>query len=99
MSTPRVGKFLDASTDHLTEDDLMILEQHQEEHGDVDRDVTLPRIIPHRYGWWINVQWQDTEQCVKDRAAFKERMSLGFRKLFTRAVDEECDWINLDRDA
>lgn len=95
----RIGKFLDASTDQIPGKDLDILTAHQEVPDEEHRDLTLMRIIPHRYGWWINVQHGDADlddaiACIKTAG-----LSPKFLALFKVAAENKCDWINLDRDA
>lgn len=95
----RIGKFLDASTGELDATDLDIL-LSQEDLDTDERSPDLPRIVPHRFGWWINVQHNDAEQLRHDTIRIADSgFSPQFLALFTTAAANECDWINLDRDA
>jgi hypothetical protein len=99
----RIGKFLDTSTETITEEDMKILETHQETPTDIadGRGTRLHvRVIPHTYGWWINVQHGDDDCLQEALASISDNgFSEQFKQLFQAAVDNACDWINIDRDA
>jgi hypothetical protein len=86
-----VEKFLDASTGHITyEDSLKLLED----------PVSFPcRVIPHVFGWWINVPemklW--VEEPMADWIR-EQGYSEGIISMLIFARDNNCWWVNLDRD-
>ena len=84
-----VENFLDANMEYITyEDSLKLLE---------DPESFPTRVIPHEYGWWINVSLDHD---------FEERMILmldygysqSFVNLMRLANKHKCWWINLDCD-
>jgi len=80
-----IHNYLDLSTCHITEKDSQILTENKD----------LPfRVIPHEYGYWINVQSAVTMGVCK-----KHNLSSDFFKLIFIAFIKNCDWINLDRDS
>ncbi len=90
-----VFKYLDLGTDAMTLTDSKLLAQHSEEAD--DSDPNCPRVIPHAYGWWVNVQ-QDED----DDSPVTVLEGLGFSPSFVRAFKHaqklECNWINFDQD-
>lgn len=99
----RIGKFLDANTDTITEGDMEILVVNAEDPSDIaeGRSTALrARVIPHTYGWLINVQHDDEESLQEALKSITDNgLSDQFQQLFHAAASNACDWINLDRDA
>ena len=87
-----IENFLDASTGHITyEDNLKLLNDH----------LAFPtRVIPHEFGWWINVpdlaEWNE-HILIQDLD--EQGYSQGFLNLLKYAAMNGCWWINLDCDA
>lgn len=84
-----VEKFLDAGTTHILarDSDLLYL----------DPRLFPARVIPHDYGWWINVP---EEKILEEYIPlmFDAGFSLAFVKLMRQACNLGCWWINLDID-
>ncbi len=82
-----IGKYLDASTAHLpaAERDLLT----------AGLDVSCPRVVPHEYGWWVNVPCVPSD--IKQLANEHDCPALVAALKAARALD--CDWINFDCDA
>ncbi len=97
----RIGKFLDVSTGALDPKDLEILADRQEGPEEEDRSLLLrPRVIPHRFGWWVNVQHDDPEDFMEEIESINaNELSDKFLNIFRYAAACKCDWINFDRDA
>lgn len=84
-------KYLDASTGHITERDSSVL---QDNH-----DLGI-RVLPDEYGFFISLaafKDEETKKEVTRRAS--EVLSYAFFQLVEYAVENGCDYINLDRDA
>lgn len=85
-------KLLDLSTGHLRSEDAnkltKILSSNQPS-----------RVIPHEYGWWVNVVQEDTDTL---RDVTDEFASLGYSKefvfIYNHAFTHNCAWINFDQD-
>ena len=87
-----VEKFLDATTGHITYEDNRKL---------LDDPISFPcRVIPHEYGWWINVPekklWIE-EDPRADRIR-DQGYSEGLISMLIFARDNCCRWVNLDCD-
>lgn len=84
-----VEKFLDASTGYITyEDSLKLLE---------DPESFPTRVIPHEYGWWINVSLENEFE-EKVLLMLDYGYSEPFANLMRLAHKHSCCWINLDCD-
>jgi len=79
-----IGKFLDASTEHLSR-----VERDELEAG---LDDSTPRVIPHEHGWWIHVP---VAEC--DCKAVEHMPALTAALRAAKKLD--CWWINFDADA
>jgi hypothetical protein len=85
-----VEKFLDAATAYITYEDSVKL---------LDDPVAFPsRVIPHEFGWWINVPEvklleEDLIQPMKCAD-----YSVRFINMIKMASKNGCWWINLDCD-
>lgn len=86
-----VFKYLDLSTAHITRLDSQLL----------NREKQPARVIPHDYGWWINVQWEESASSHVERIqAFTNfGYSESFLNVYRLARQLKCNWINLDQDA
>lgn len=85
-----VENFLDAGTCHITyEDSLLLLN---------DPEGFPSRVIPHEYGWWINVLLENTFEEEKIRVMLENGYSESFANLMRLAHKHNCCWINLDSD-
>ena len=87
-----VEKFLDASTGHITyEDSLKLLDGHEDFPS---------RVIPHEFGWWINVPYLSEwgENMIIQKLT-EQGYSGGMLNLLKYASENSCWWINLDCDA
>lgn len=84
-----VAKYLDITTAHLTAAEM---EAVTDRFADVDDDT--PRVIPHDYGAWVNVQ----REAMYDEGEFAE-LYPNVAACLTRAHELDCNWINFDRDA
>lgn len=92
----RIGKFLEACTDQVTEPDLELLERLEE----VLLGISAPRVIPHQYGWFIDVQHDDPDNLKESLQSITDcGLSAEFLALYQIAASNGCDWINLDKDA
>jgi hypothetical protein len=83
-----IYKYFDAVTNTISYNDTIRL-----------RSETFPiRVVPHEYGWWINVPTDkdDFDDAVKKLT--EAGMTKAFIKLISTARDAGCYWINLDRD-
>ena len=86
-----VEKFLDAGTFYITYEDSVKL---------LDDPVGFPtRVIPHDYGWWINVP---RIECLEEDGDLQQMKHDGYSDAFIRlmkmAAEHNCWWINLDSD-
>lgn len=89
-----INQFLDLSTKYMTREDSKKLAVAEIEGVEFSK----PRVIPHEYGWFVNVQ--------PDQEIFDEHVEslkkLGFSAAFidvlTFARKHECWWINFDQD-
>ena len=86
-----IEKFLDASTGHMTYEDSLKL---------LDDPIAFPcPVIPHDYGWWINVPgvklWR--EEPIADQIR-EQGYSEDFISMLVFARDNCCWWVNLDCD-
>lgn len=86
-----VEKYLDVSTGHITyKDSQILIAQHR----------NFPtRVIPHQYGWWINIPemkiWEENQVAAKMQT---QEYSKDFTNLLLFALENECWWLNLDCD-
>jgi hypothetical protein len=86
-----VEKFLDVSTGHITHEDSQYLS--------IGYDNFPARVIPHEYGWWINVPekklWEEESKadCMR-----KQGYSEGLISVLMFARNNDCWWVNLDCD-
>ena len=88
-----IKNYLDVSTSHVTEEDAKILDSLH----DSGEDPT--RVIPKRFGWWVNVP-DDDEWIERSTEGWKDRgMSDAFIGLLNYARTKGCSWVNLDSDA
>lgn len=89
---PAVKQYLDASTGHLPEGERRMLADEAEaiEADSLTRSGGMPRVIAHRWGWWVNVQHDDPDR-PKDMPALCAVLDF--------ARKHECWWINFDADA
>lgn len=87
-----IEKFLDASTGHITAGDKILLEE--------DFDSFPTRVIPHEFGWWVNVPVK--EDYDEEENPFIEMRAQGYSDAFINfinlAADSGCWWINFDAD-
>lgn len=86
--------YLDASTAHLPQSERDLLENagRREERG-LPPD-NLPRIISHRYGWWVHVNLESDFEDERDYTDLP-----AFAALVAHAQSLGCGWINVDADA
>lgn len=86
-----VQRFLDASTGYITYEDSLALSRGP---------ASFPtRVIPHEYGWWINVPCLEfLEEEGKFQELKKDGFSDAFICLIKLASKSGCWWINLDCD-
>lgn len=85
-----VENFLDASTGHITyKDSIKLLE---------DPEGFPSRVIPHDYGWWINIHEEKLLDDEIIKPMREDGYSEGFISLIKKASDHDCWWINLDCD-
>lgn len=94
-----VQKFLDASTRHITQQDNTLLLGLRGDTSTLDGSLFPIRVIPHTYGWWVNVTSEPGELDEYIRELTAAGMSEAFCTLLRYARERECWWINLDRDA
>ncbi len=85
-----IQKYLDVSTEHLTDRDVILL--------NCDHYKFPARVIPHEYGWWISVPDKEIIH-NRTRQMIKDGCSESFVELFIMASNSDCWWINLDMDA
>lgn len=87
-----IEKFLDASTGHITyEDSLKLLDDHE---------AFPSRVIPHQFGWWINVpDWAEWSELEVVLSLYRKGYSQGMLNLLKYAAVNGCWWVNLDCDA
>lgn len=88
---PAVHQFLDASSTHLPEAERELLE----ERGGAGEG--WPRVVPHEYGWWVNVQADEDYADETHAGLVDEAPALVAALKF--AQTPECWWINFDSDA
>ena len=86
-------KFLDASTGYITYEDSEMLMAYA--------DSVPARVIRHNYGWFISIC--SLSRCPEHRAFVLKTMreygySQSFIDLLKHAAQNDCWWINLDRD-
>ncbi len=88
---PGVCSYLDVSTGHITELEMLRLSA-----GGVS-DLSVPRVIPHEYGAWVHVRCSE----VEDDDVCREDALLGVNVavVLRRARELGCSWVNFDRDA
>jgi hypothetical protein len=96
-----ICQYYDTNADALTENDKLLLDKFGEKPEDMDRPRGgLPRIVPHRYGFWIYFQWEDLPSMRMHLVALAQvGFSEMFMALYSTAGSYECNWINLDWDA
>src|SRR4051812_34354931 len=92
-----IQRYLDLSTSFLpqTERDALEEQGRADQRDDRERDLGLPRVVNHYYGWWVNVP--SPPDLIRE-----ERLKEYFPALFTCiqvARDRRCNWINFDADA
>ena len=90
-----IYKYMDLSTAHYTSEDQEWLQRY------TSNNVTLPmRVIPHEYGYWINVS-EDLIDKFEEHIAKLEAVnfSTAFIRVYQYAHENNCRWINFDRDA
>jgi hypothetical protein len=93
-----VFKYLDVSTGHLSDweqENLPSIETSK-----AYEDAFSIRVIPHEFGWWVNVP--STEEELEE--AIKSLLTGGGRfgnvaLMLKYAFKKECFWINFDSDA
>ncbi len=91
-----IRNFLDSSTSHITKKDSLILDEIATKPP--SSETSTPRVIKHEYGWFIHVD-MDHEQFVDDVTALIDRgVSMAFIKIYKHAWNQDCWWINFDRD-
>ena len=92
-----VAKFLDASTGYMTKNDSLLLANIEKLQA-IKAYRSRPRVIPHEYGWWVNVQ-QEGDVYVDHIAALVDAgFSASFLKVMHHARKHGCWWINFDQD-
>ena len=84
-------KFLDASTGYITDEDRLKL---------LDDPTAFPtRVIPHEFGWWINVP---SIEYLEEDDKLHQIKQCGYSDLFVNlikfAAKHDCWCINLDCD-
>ena len=86
-----IEKFLDAGTAHISyEDSLKLIDDHE---------AFPSRVIPHEFGWWINVlDWAEWDENMFVQKLEEQGYSQGMLNLLTYAAVNGCWWINLDCD-
>lgn len=82
---PAVMQYLDASTAHLPQHERDGLQS-----GEL-LDNKTPRVIPHEYGWWVNVPDEIDEDDFERAPALLAVVRFARR--------HNCNWINFDVDA
>ena len=86
-----IEMYLDASTGHITYEDSLKL---------LDDPTSLPcRVIPHEFGWWINVPEKKLwiEELIADEIR-EQGYSEGLISMLIFARDNCCCWVNVDSD-
>lgn len=80
-----IHNYLDLSTAHIMQSDSEILTENK----------NLPfRVIDHDYGFFINVQ-----DHIKPVNLMMSNLSIDFSNMYKHAIENNCNWINLDCDA
>ena len=99
--TPNLFKYMDLSTGFLTAKDHGLLAHYAEKEDENDEpDEPHPRIVAHRYGWWVNVQWEDEESYADALTEIRKiGLSRKFLNVFKAAAANGCNWINFDSGA
>ena len=94
MSLP-ISQYLDISTGHLPEQEMMLLNDATDSEHE---PTSLPtRVVPHAYGAWVWVQFDDAHE---QDAAFDDDGRLpNLLRMVRFARSHQCHWINFDRDA
>lgn len=88
-----VYSYLDISTAHLTEAEMLAIRDNLPALEDVG-----PRVIVHEYGAWVNVPSDSLTMDETDEAAFTESYP-NLRACLERARELGCLWVNFDQDA
>jgi hypothetical protein len=91
---PYIGKMLDVSTSHITENDAKLLdESDSKKQSSISRNPLSA--FSKGVGWLVNIPATDEE-------VFKEILNYGYSNEFVElvkvALNHDCDWINLDCD-
>lgn len=87
-----IYKYLDLSTGHLSEYEMEAVMANL-----ADLPEAGPRVIPHDYGAWVNVEEPTEDSEERDAMIAGRYPSLWKCFQFARAFD--CNWINFDQDA
>jgi hypothetical protein len=100
-----VRNFLDASTAHVTRQDVDVLAHWATLEPEAWRPAPF-RTIAHAYGYFIHVRLDgsaggcgEAERLEYEQAAREDGISEAFFALQAYAREHGCWWINLDRDA
>lgn len=83
-----VYRYLDLSTEHITEAESVAIDQCFPAFEDAG-----PSVIAYDYGWWVNVQ--------ADKS-FEHSMAEDYPNILAcldLARELDCTWINFDQDA
>ena len=90
-----VRKYLDVSAAHMTEQDNDLLAKALEDGDKVN--MVLPHTLPYSYGNWVWVP--DAEEMESHESMYT---SYGFSPAFVGVLkyarENDCDWVNFDRD-
>jgi hypothetical protein len=81
-----IYKYLDLTTAHLPEEEMQQIA------------TAPPRVIPHEYGAWVNVQHDDTDEVDEQFTEDGTFPVLAAIVKYARELDDDINWINFDRD-
>lgn len=92
-----VHRYLDLSTGFLSQPERDALEEQgrADQSDDRRRDLDLPRVVNHYYGWWVNVP-APPDSIGEDHLGERFPALLACIRV---ARKRGCNWINFDADA
>lgn len=91
MSKP-IMKFIDLSTGYVKMEELTMMAELDE-----GSEIGV-RVIPHEYGYWVNVPGEDSADNEEYLARLREKGYNSLADCVKYAFNNECLWINFDED-
>lgn len=94
-----VYTYLDATTAHLTKDEMDVLSAVEDSSEEKPTRSILPRVIRHTYGAWVNVPTDIDGEADRRREADRAELYPNLQRVIEHARTNGCFWINFDQSA